>query len=575
MLDPVLFTPADVTRLRKSAAISFGTQLTLIISYILVFLLIKSAAANAFSYGTLFLYAACLLACGAIFYYLRLQTYSQSLEAGYLAVAELRMRLCSQLRKLPMSFFRKNDASSISGLLLQDMTDAESVFCIYLPEIFSGVMVIALISVTFFAMSPTLAATMLLTAALAIPVAFRLFRFMTDNSLTFTHLRKQVDKTLLEYFGGIAEIKSADLCGKRFTPWYQADQKMRSETLALETRFGIWLQTFQVILDFSYVALLFTGSLLVFSGEISVLTFIFFLLLSGQFYDPLFSQAMLFSELRHCSFALKRTSSLLREEPLASLAGYVPPKNMDIEFTRISFSYGTKQILRDISFTVPEHTVTALVGESGGGKSTAVNLLLRFWDVAEGAISIGGTDIRTFSQPELYSLFSVVFQDVYLFNDTIMNNILLARASATEEEVVEAAKKACCHDVVMGFEQGYQTLAGEGGARLSGGERQRIAIARAILKNAPILVLDEATASIDPENELLIQQGLTNLMQGKTLLVIAHRLSTISAADQILFLHDGVIAERGSHAELMACKGRYYKQWRAQEQLKSWNAVIP
>lgn len=220
---------------------------------------------------------------------------------------------------------------------------------------------------------------------------------------------------------------------------------------------------------------------------------------------------------------------------------------------------------------MPQGTVTALVGESGSGKTTTANLLLRFWDVSGGSIRIGGTDIRTFSQNDFYKLFSVVFQDVYLFNDTVLNNIRMASPQASEEEVMEAARKAHCHEFIMELENKYDTMVGEGGARLSGGERQRIAIARAILKNAPLLVLDEATASVDPENELLIQEALKTLVKNKTLLIIAHRLSTVRGAHQILVLKEGGIAEKGSHEELMRRKGIYYQFWQCQERLKSWS----
>lgn len=268
---------------------------------------------------------------------------------------------------------------------------------------------------------------------------------------------------------------------------------------------------------------------------------------------------------------MRRIASIFDEKSLQQMPGYTPPKDLSVTFEGVSFAYGQHKVLNDISFHMPQGSVTALVGESGGGKTTTANLLLRFWDVSTGCIRIGGTDIRTFSQSEFYKHFSVVFQDVYLFNDTVLNNIRMARPEASREEVMDAARKAHCHEFIMELEEAYDTPVGEGGARLSGGERQRIAIARAILKDAPLLVLDEATASVDPENELLIQEALGALVQDKTLLVIAHRLSTVRGAHQILVLKQGDIAERGTHEELMSHKGIYHQFWQSQERMKSWS----
>ena len=508
-----------------------------------------------------------------IYYGLFLTYIRRSMSGSYLIVADLRSRLCDHMRRLPLAFFRKNDSSILSGLLLRNMSDAEALFSLYIYEMAACFIVPAGLGLVMAFMDWRIAAAMFAMVCIAFPFAFFSSRAAIEDSPAFVSALGRLDATLVEYLRGIAELKGAGRTGAAFTPYTESNDNFLKVALAMEAKFNIIGQMFLGALDLVFVAGLVTGTILVVEGSMPIAILLLFLLVSYRFVDPLQTLGSFLTVFRFAIASLKRIAAVLRESTLPIQPGYTPPADGSIEFDGVSFAYGEKEVLSGISFKIPEGGITALVGESGGGKTTIANLLLRFWDVKYGSVRVGGTDIRTLPPEDLYSRFSAVFQDVYLFNDTVMNNIRLARPEATDEEVQQAARLACCHEFIVTLENGYETLVGEQGSRLSGGERQRLAIARAILKNAPILILDEATASVDPENELLIQQGLSNLTQGKTLLVIAHRLTTIRDADQILVLRDGQITERGRHGELIHAGGVYKRLWDSQERLKGWRLV--
>lgn len=318
------------------------------------------------------------------------------------------------------------------------------------------------------------------------------------------------------------------------------------------------------------VCVLFVGTYLLLGGTLGVPMFVMFLVIILRFYHPLQQVGTYLAELRYFRQSFDRIQAVLDEQPLPEPADNPRLEYFDIAFREVSFRYEEDAVLERVTFTIPERSVTALVGPSGSGKTTIANLIARFWDVQSGEVRIGGRNIKELRTERLLSYISMVFQDVYLFHDTILNNIRLGRLDASQEQVEAAARAAQCHEFITQLPDGYHTLIGEGGSTLSGGEKQRLSIARAIIKDAPIVLLDEATASLDPENEALIQQGFQNLVQDKTLVVIAHRLATIRNADQILVLDHGQIVERGKHAQLLALNGLYAHLWREQAQAHGW-----
>jgi ATP-binding cassette subfamily B protein len=326
-----------------------------------------------------------------------------------------------------------------------------------------------------------------------------------------------------------------------------------------------------LILDLGYAALLVYGAYLLAKGEILVPVFVLFLVIGYKFFEPLFNFGLFSSEMRYMNIAGKRIVEVMETRPLPESLRPRVPDRFGITFDRVRFGYNAdRAILDGVSFTMPERGMTALVGPSGSGKTTVTSLIARFWDVEEGSIRIGDVDVRDIPDEERNALFSVVFQDVYLFQDSILNNIRVGKKDAAKEEIVAAAKIAQCHAFIEQMDEGYETQVGEGGVTLSGGERQRISIARALLKNAPIVILDEATASLDPENELSIQKAISALIREKTVVVIAHRLKTVTGADTILVLDNGRVREQGRHAELLENNGLYARLWNEQQASGGW-----
>ena len=386
-------------------------------------------------------------------------------------------------------------------------------------------------------------------------------RYSTKNAPVLAEANKDLTGATLEYARGLAVVKSFGRAGASMDAMSKACRDSRDINLKIEWGYipfnALHLLALKTASVFIAISAFYLGA----SGQIGFTEVILMVLLSFHVFGSLEPISDSAHVLAIIDDAFDHLDALTGESFIDSDGKDIDIHSYDIEFDHVDFSYGEgadrRQVLHDVSFKIPQNTVTAIVGPSGSGKSTICNLIARFYDADDGSVKVGGHDVKEFTCDSLLSNMSMVFQNVYLFNDTIRNNICFGKPDATEDEMIAAAKKACCHDFIMALPDGYDTVIGEGGGSLSGGEKQRISIARAILKDAPIIILDEATASVDPENEHLIQAAISELTKGKTIVTIAHRLATIEQADQILVVDDGQIVQRGTHSELANVPGRY------------------
>ncbi|MBN2039814.1 MAG: ABC transporter ATP-binding protein [Spirochaetes bacterium] len=497
--------------------------------------------------------------------------YKEEHSAAYTVGAEGRLALGEYLRKLSMGFFKGHDPGDLTALMLKDYANVE-IMISHLIMAAIGAIVLPLVFLLF--LVPFDWRMTLITLA---PVPFSLAAAIIAKTIVFSLGKKQIGaqnaaaSRMLEYLDGMKNIKAFNLHGSKFVRLKNAFSDLKKKSIKLEASAGPAVITGIWILNAGTAAIMVSGIFFILNGSLSIPYFLLFLIIGTRMYDPLAKVLSTFAELSYYSVSAKRIASIFHTKPLPEPEKSIRPVSYDIEFSNVRFHYHETDVLKNVSFSINQNTMTALVGVSGSGKSTITRLIARFWDVNEGEIKIGGipvTDIRT---EDLLADISMVFQDVYLFNDTIMGNIKVGKSDATEEEVIAAAEKAHCHEFIKKLPNGYCTMVGEGGSTLSGGEKQRISIARAILKNAPIVLLDEATASLDPENELYIQEAIEQLVKRRTLIVIAHRLSTITHADQILVLSDGKISEKGTHSELLdAANGIYSGMWHEQKKAHYW-----
>lgn len=380
----------------------------------------------------------------------------------------------------------------------------------------------------------------------------------------------EAEKQSQEYLDGIKVIRACNLGGENYKKLDDAFMNLRRAAIQVELGAGTIMAISAMLLRGGVGIVAFVGIRLLTAGEIDVLVFLMFLLISGRIYGPILTILTLLPDMLYLSVSSKRLLHLMQQTPMTGTTEFTPA-HTDIVFDGVRFSYGRESVLNGVSFTAKTGEITALVGPSGSGKSTVSKLAARFWDADEGIITVGGVDVKTLDPEVLMQHFSFVFQDVLLFNDTIENNIRIGRPNADEAEIRAAARAACCEEFIEKLPEGYGTLLGENGSTLSGGERQRISIARALLKNAPIIILDEATASLDPENEVFVQQAIQRLVAGKTVLVIAHRLRTVLHADHIVVLDGGTVVEQGNGKDLIASKGLFSKLYRMQQKTADWD----
>jgi len=481
--------------------------------------------------------------------------------AGFEMFADVRKKLGTHLRRMPMGFFTEGNLGRISSVLSTDMVFIEENLMMVLADLMSYVFSAIIFVIFMFAFDWRTGLTALLVTA----VFYGIGEAMKKNTLMHSAERQeasqQVTEAVIEFTEGIGIIKTYNLFGEKSKELANSFEVNCDRNISFEKEYTPWSVAINITYGIGCAAMLAVSWVLYQDGILSLAMFIGMLLYLFELFSPLKAFYGQVARLTVMNACLDRIEAVFEEPELDnSGTGSIPVEadGPELEFREVSFGYNEREVLRDVSFTAEKNSMTALVGPSGSGKTTVANLLARFWDIQKGSVLIRGKDVREVPLSDLMDHISMVFQRVYLFQDTVYNNIAIGRTDATKEEVEDAARKARCYDFIMQLPDGFDTVIGEGGASLSGGEQQRISIARCILKDAPIVILDEATASVDADNESYIQEAISELVKGKTLLVIAHRLNTIENADQILVINDGTIEERGSHGELMGRAGLYH-----------------
>lgn len=493
--------------------------------------------------------------------------------AGYLLFADRRMELAEHLKAMPMGYFTEGNIGKISSVLSTDMLFIEENVMAKLANILSYVFSAAVFIVFMFIMDWRLGLIAAFISMLAILVGQKMNQVSFNEAKGRQGQLENLTEAVLAFVEGITVIKSYNLLGEKSRELHENFRVSKEKSIEFEEMVMPWMRNLSWLYAIGTAGIIVAGLLAYTSGSISVTYTMGMLLFVMEVFNPLKALYVESSNLTIMDSCLNRIEEVFQVNTLPDTGKKEIPTSSyeyEVEYKNIHFSYGENEVLHGVSFGLKNNSMTALVGRSGSGKSTIANLLARFWDVDSGNIYIRGIDIREIPLATLMQQISMVFQNVYLFNDTIYNNILMGRSDATEQEVFEAAKKARCYDFIMSLPKGFQTVVGEGGATLSGGEKQRISIARCILKDAPIIILDEATASVDVDNESYIQEAISELVKGKTILVIAHRLNTIQTADQILVVADGQISQCGTHDELIMQPGIYQDFVNIRKQSAGW-----
>ena len=517
------------------------------------------------------LYAVGIVAALAVMFVTQMWEYRATYTVVYQESARKRIAIAERLRLLPLSFFGKRDLADLTSVIMKDCSDQERLFSHTMPQLFGMGASTLVFAVMMFAFDWRLAASALWPIPVALVALLLTARVQKSHTAKKNAASLSFADGLQEYLECHREIRSLNKVSAFQDELDRCIDRFEREKIDAELAMGVAVCSAQGFLRLGIASVIVVGTMLLVAGQVDFLVFFVYLLAVTRVYDPINVILQAIAELMDMSLSLGRMRAI-DNEPIQTGLTLFEPQGYDVVFDDVGFAYADgEDVLDGVSFKAREGQVTALVGASGSGKSTAVKLASRFWDVSSGAVFVGGVDVSTVDPETLLSSFSEVFQDVVLFDDTVRENIRLGKKNATDEEVLAAAKAARCDEFVERLPNGYGTMIGENGSRLSGGERQRISIARALLKNAPIVLLDEATASLDVENETQVQAALSELLQGKTVLVIAHRMRTVDNADKIVVLEGGRVVEQGSPAELREKpEGRYRRMLELQRESAAW-----
>ena len=496
--------------------------------------------------------------------------YNATYFSTYLESGACRIRLAEKLRRLPLSFFGKKDLADLTNTIMGDVQVTEQMFSHYVPQFYGAILSTCLVAVSLLCYDWQMA----LAALWVLPITLVIVGFSKRAQNYFT--RRQ-NAALIAMADGVQEcletirdLKSNKAEQVYLDGLYQKIDTFENRQFKSELGSAMFVVPAQMFLKLGIVSVALMGSMRLMSGELSLAAFFLFLLVVSRIYEPMNFALQNLAAMNSLQINIDRMNEI-NETPSQEGGSAFSPKDYDITFDHVGFAYNSGEtVLKDVSFTAKQGEVTALIGPSGGGKSTVAKLAARFWDIDQGRITVGGVDVSKVDPEKLLTAYSIVFQDVTLFNNTVMENIRIGRKDATDAEVMQAAKEAMCDEFISKLPQGYQTMIGENGSTLSGGERQRISIARALLKNAPIILLDEATASLDAENETEIQQAISRLVERKTVLIIAHRMRTVENANKIVALSGGTVVETGTPAELMERNGAFARMVQLQTESQNW-----
>lgn len=554
----------------KGCVACFFQYLSLMVPIALLYYLVSDLMNGDAGYRKWFYIGGCVV-CVILILVTTWFQYNGTFFATYIESGVRRISIAEKLRKLPLSYFGKRDLADLTSTIMNDSAVLETAFSHFIPELVGSVASTTIVALGLFAFD----VKMEFAALWVLPVSFAIV--LSSSKLQQKLGRKQIDAKMAcadgiqECIETVQDLKSNNAENEYLKGLFKKVDNVEKRMIVSEFGNAAFVVSASLVLKLGIASVALTGAYLLTRGELDVLTFFMFLLVASRLYDPLQGALQNLAAIISTKTNIARMKEIL-DHDVQTGSEQLTNKGYDIQFDHVKFAYDTSEtVLEDVSFTAKQGEVTALVGPSGGGKTTVSRLAARFWDASSGKITVGGMDVSKIDPEKLFSLYSIVFQDVTLFNNTIMENIRIGRKDAIDEEVIAAAKLANCEEFAMKLPDKWNSMIGENGCELSGGERQRISIARAFLKNAPIILLDEATSSLDVENETLIQSALSRLIKDKTVMVIAHRMRTVAGADKIVVLSDGKVAETGTPDELMKKDGIFAHMSKLQAQGQTWS----
>lgn len=554
----------------KGCVACFFQYLSLMVPIALLYYLVSDLMNGDAGYRKWFYIGGCVV-CVILILVTTWFQYNGTFFATYIESGVRRISIAEKLRKLPLSYFGKRDLADLTSTIMNDSAVLETAFSHFIPELVGSVASTTIVALGLFAFDVKMA----FAALWVLPVSFAIV--LSSSKLQQKLGRKQIDAKMAcadgiqECIETVQDLKSNNAENEYLKGLFKKVDNVEKRMIVSEFGNAAFVVSASLVLKLGIASVALTGAYLLTRGELDVLTFFMFLLVASRLYDPLQGALQNLAAIISTKTNIARMKEIL-DHDVQTGSEKLTNKGYDIQFDHVKFAYDTSEtVLEDVSFTAKQGEVTALVGPSGGGKTTVSRLAARFWDASSGKITVGGMDVSKIDPEKLFSLYSIVFQDVTLFNNTIMENIRIGRKDATDEEVIAAAKLANCDEFAMKLPDKWNSMIGENGCELSGGERQRISIARAFLKNAPVILLDEATSSLDVENETLIQSALSRLIKDKTVMVIAHRMRTVAGADKIVVLSDGKVVETGTPDELMKKDGIFAHMSKLQTQGQTWS----